>query len=537
MVSATPEITLRGTPLSPGIALGKACFYWQAARHPDNAVGSTEDQTARLQNALAWMGQRLETLTKKAEARLDQETTDIFRAHRLMLESESLRQQFFDAITLGGRISAERAIESQLTPYQAQLLATDDSYLRERAADLAELEQGLLGCLQGMEPLLRCKDSAACKPNQCLLGEAHILVAPELRLGLIIEVDQKTTKGFLVRQGGKNSHAALVARALNIPAVSNIENLNRLVALDASILIDGDSGEVTINPSAGTLRCYRQKIQSDSRPLPVIDPVSELRVLATIDHFSGCRDAIAVQAEGIGLYRTEMEALLEGRLLDEAEQEVRYRATATAMGDKPVYIRLLDFGADKSAPWLALPREENPALGCRGARLLLARPELLRDQARALSRVARHHPIHVIYPTIIDREQYLELRRLFNALTADLTPGRLLHGVMFEVPSACLQVRQLLEVADFGCIGTNDLVQYLFAVDRAHGDHDNLLDHPVLWSLLEALSKAAAAAGKPLSICGELAGNPNFTRRIIELGIKMVSTCPVRIGAVRRAVL
>jgi phosphoenolpyruvate-protein kinase (PTS system EI component) len=162
MVSVMPEITLRGTPLSPGIALGKACFYWQAARHPDKVFDSTQDQAARLQNALAWMDQRLETLTKKAEARLDQETADIFRMHRLMLKSESLRQQFFEAITVTG-VSAERVIENQLAPYQTQLLTADDSYLRERAADLAELKQGLLGCLQGMEPLLRCKDSAACE--------------------------------------------------------------------------------------------------------------------------------------------------------------------------------------------------------------------------------------------------------------------------------------------------------------------------------------------------------------------------------------
>ena len=531
-----PEIKLQGTPLSPGIALGKACFYWQAARHPDKVVGSTQDQATRLQNALAWMDQRLEMLAQKADARLDQETAAIFRMHRLMLESESLRQQFFEALTVAG-VSAEQVIEDQLAPYQAQLLTADDSYLRERAADLAELKQGLLGCLQGMESWLRCKDSAACKPNQCLLGEAHILVAPELRLDLMIEVDQPTTKGFLVRQGGRNSHAAIVARALKIPAVSAIDNLNRLVALDATILIDGDSGEVTLNPSAGTLRRYRQKLKSARCPQAVIGPVSELKVLATIDHFADYRKALAVQADGIGLYRTEMEALREGRLLDEAEQKRHYRAIAKAMKDKPVYIRLLDFGADKSAPWLALPRGDNPALGCRGARLLLAHPEWLRAQARALSRVARRYPIHVVYPTIIDCEQYLSLRRLFDSLTTDLTPGRLLHGVMFEVPSACLQARRLFEIVDFGCIGTNDLVQYLFAVDRAHDDHNHLFDHPVLWSLLETLSNAAVAAGKPLSICGELTSNPNFMRRIIELGIKIVSTYSGCIGAVRRAVL
>jgi phosphoenolpyruvate-protein kinase (PTS system EI component) len=377
---------------------------------------------------------------------------------------------------------------------------------------------------------------AYCQIGQCPLGNDHILVAPELTASLAIEMDSKT-RGFLVERGGKHSHATILAQALNLPAVSGIHDLPHSIPLNARILIDGNSGEVFLNPSRETLNRYHEALKPTVQPLQLSDPIPELKVMANIDSAAGIHEALATAAEGIGLYRTEIEVLAEGHLLSEAEQTTRYTEVVKAMAGKPVYIRLLDIGADKTPTWLNLPREDNPALGCRGARLLLSHPELLREQARALARAARHGPIHVVYPMSIDCHQFLALRTQFEAALDDLPASSLRHGVMLEVPSACLQVRELLAEADFGCIGTNDLVQYLFAVDRTNEaiDSDDLLEHAVLWQLLEALAGAAQEARRPLSLCGELAGDTGFTQRVIAAGINTVSVSPRRIAKVRQA--
>jgi phosphoenolpyruvate-protein kinase (PTS system EI component) len=265
--------------------------------------------------------------------------------------------------------------------------------------------------------------------------------------------------------------------------------------------------------------------------------VSEIKVMVNLDRAQDVWQAVAAKAEGIGLYRTEMEVLYTGRMLTESEQEVKYREVAAAMGSRPVSIRLLDLGADKARAWLKQPEEPNPALGCRGARVLLAHPELLRDQARALVRAATERPIQVIYPMITVLEEFQRLRALFEAAVVDLPAGRLSHGVMFEVPSACLQAPEFFERIDFGCIGTNDLVQYLFAVDRTSDQIDchRLYLHPALWSVIQGLGEAARAAGKSLSLCGDLGSDPRYIRRLIAAGVNAIGVSPRHIPSVRRA--
>jgi phosphoenolpyruvate-protein kinase (PTS system EI component) len=208
------------------------------------------------------------------------------------------------------------------------------------------------------------------------------------------------------------------------------------------------------------------------------------------------------------------------------------------MVGRGVCIRLLDLGNDKTAEWLKATPQRGALVGHRGARLLLASPDLLREQARALARASVHGPVQVLYPMISDVEQFLELRALFDQAVVDLKPVGLQHGVLFEVPAACLAARQLMDAADFGCIGTNDLIQYLFAADRSDGDavsHSRFETAAVLWDLIQSMSRTARQAGKPMTICGELAGNPELTCRIMQSGLTAVSTSPSRIAGVRRA--
>jgi phosphoenolpyruvate-protein kinase (PTS system EI component) len=206
--------------------------------------------------------------------------------------------------------------------------------------------------------------------------------------------------------------------------------------------------------------------------------------------------------------------------------------------DKPVYFRMLDLGGDKTADFLKLPKEQNPALGLRGSRLLLGHPELFRNQARALARASKYGRVHVMYPMVIDIEQFRKLKRTFEDVTADIPQGEIKHGLMFEVPSACLDAEEILKEADFGSIGTNDLIQYLFAVDRDNElvAYDHHPERKIFWHLIHHVAHAAKKHRKPLSVCGELAGHPEYARRLMREGIRTVSVAPRAITGLRIAI-
>ncbi len=534
--AAFTEIRLKGVPLCPGIALGRGCFYLhEATTSAAMTTGNPTHEKRRLAECLTWMTQRLEMLTRETEAKLGPDEADIFRAHRMILEDVYFQQRIFDIIE-GTSATAENAVKSQFDRYKAQLEAADSSYLRQRVADITEIQRCLLEHLRQTSPFLRCKDMSRCEIGKCSLGNKHILIVEELTPSLAIEMDNHTV-GFLVEKGGPNSHAAILSRALRMPAISGMQNLADTIPLQATILMNGDTGEVIVNPSEQTRLRYQAGLTGRNRTVQIVEPIPELKVMANIARAGDVQEALDAKAEGIGLYRTEMEALAEGRWLSEAEQADRYTQVIEAMAGKPVYIRLFDLGADKTAAWLNLPKEANPALGFRGTRLLLAHPEILRTQARALARACFEQPIHVVYPMITDLEQFQRVRAYFDASVADLKPTSLYHGVLFEVPSACLQARQILREADFACIGTNDLIQFLFATDRTNEAvaHHARPDHPALWDLIEDLAQAGEEAGKPISICGECVSIPDITRRIMKAGITSVSASAKLIAGVRRA--
>jgi phosphotransferase system enzyme I (PtsI) len=531
------ETRLQGVPLSPGIALGRACFYERRRAEPDStSPAGSRQEIQRLHDSLKWLARQRSALARQAEIKLGQEHAEVFEAHRLMLLDESFQSQLARGIEENG-YSAEQAVKTVLNLYKEQLTAAGSEYFQQRVADISEIQQGLLGYLSRVTACRRCMDATGCSLGKCQLGNDHILVGEEITANLPIETDHNTV-GFIVEKGGPNSHAIILARALRCPVVGGIQNLPASIPVEAQILIDGDSGEVILNPTEETLANYQPASAGRRQSLEMTTPVPGLEVMANIGQSVDIGDALAAGAEGVGLYRTEMELLVAGRLLNEEEQFARYCEVLRAMAGRPVYIRLLDLGTDKTAAWLETTLQDSALAGLRGARLLLAHPELLRKQARALARASIHGPIHVLYPMISSVDQFLELRALFDQAVADLQPADLQHGVLFEVPAACLAGRQLMQVADFGCIGTNDLIQYLFAEDRSEGNaasHASFETDPVLWELIQKLARVAAEAGKSMAICGELAGNPDYTGRIMSSGITAISTSPSHIARVRRA--
>lgn len=261
--------------------------------------------------------------------------------------------------------------------------------------------------------------------------------------------------------------------------------------------------------------------------------------MANISLSTDVDDVLAAGAEGVGLYRTEMEMLAAGRALGEDEQAVRYAKVVKAMAGRPVYIRLLDLHHDKDAAWVGDRRQSASAQGRACEHVLLAQPELLRNQARAVARASPHGPVRIVYPMISTLEQFLQLRKSFDHATNDLPAQEMQHGVLFEVPAACLDVARIMQNADFGCIGTNDLIQYLFGMDRTVADvasHRALECADVLWELISELTRTASNMGKTMTVCGELASNPKLTDRLLRCGITAVSANPANIAAIRRSI-
>ncbi len=529
------ETRLRGIPVSDGAVVARVCLF-NERRHANLPVyrvtgEGMERERARILRAANLAVEQLDRLKRDVEGRLGKAEAEIFAAQLMILQDPELRRQMLDAVAAGS-VNAEAAITATLDANEARLAALDNEYIRERATDIGEIKRRLLDILGNLKPSLQCAGLPHCQK-----GRNRIIVAEELTPSLTLELDVEHTRGFVTERGGKTSHAAILARALGIPAVTGVAGLHSAIGCGTELLINGATGEVVVWPSEDTLKSVPAAVPA--APLSPADalPVAGFQVMANITTAADAAEARTLGAEGVGLYRTEFEFFAAGRLLAEEEQTTRYASVVAAMAGRPVTFRLLDIGGDKTAPFFGLAEEENPYLGFRGARLLLARPDLLAPQARALARAAAGGPVRVLYPMIVDVEQFLALRKMFGETVKDLPPGRLEHGVMLEVPSACLQARELLAAADFASVGTNDLIQYLFAVDRNNDRvaYDYSPDRPVFWNLLAEIARAAEEAGRPLSVCGEIAGDPAFVAKLTGLGICSVSVSAKLIPRVRRA--
>lgn len=527
------EIRLKGLALSGGRTVARVCLF-REHRHgqlPQYRVSGLDvkRELDRLEQALATAAKKIEAIHKQVAKKLGPAEAEIFSAHGMIIREEKLLHDI-SAMILNQGFNAELAVMQVLDQYEARLAAVENEHLRERAADIGEIKRRILDALADTSPSLECEREAHCQR-----GLHRIVVAEELTPSLTVDLDTQHLMGFVTEHGGINSHAAILARALGIPAVSGIKDIRSRVRCGTELLIDGDSGEVIIWPNEKTIARFHAEHKEQIRLPTAVEPVAGLEVLANIGMSSEIPQVLAMQAEGIGLYRTEMELIAAGRILNEDELAEHYATVVRAMEGRKVVIRLFDIGSDKPLPSVEIPKEDNPALGRRGARFLLARPDLLRLQARALVRASLCGPIHVMYPMIADLGQFMELKGLFMKAVTDLPSGEIIHGVMLEVPSACFQAAAILEQADFASIGTNDLTQYFFAVDRNNElvASDFNPNQPVFWDFLKLVVDAARRRGKHLSLCGELAGDPKNVPHLLAIGVKSVSVSPRAISTVR----
>ena len=531
---AQGERRFRGLGFSRGIAFGKVCLLNENRRSnlPMYRVEGkgVDREIARVARSVKIAGDRLDEIRARVEKEIGVAESEIFVAQKMILEDPSLAAEITDRIR-SESTNAEAAVSYVLDSYEARVAALDDEYISARATDFGEIKRRLLDVMGNI------KVSLQCDKRHCAGEHGRVVVAEELTPSLTVDLDADSTIAFVTERGGVNSHAAILARAMGIPAVSGIPDIRSHVGCGAEILIDGEAGEIVLWPAAETVATAISAAIPKKKPPERIAPVEGFKVMANISWATEIDESLEMGAEGIGLYRTEFEIVAAERFLSEDELYERYIAVGRAMAGNMVIFRMFDIGSDKSLPFMGIPKEENPSLGWRGARLLLGRRDVLRTQSRALARTSVGGRVHVMYPMIVDVEQFLEIKGIFMDAVKDIPYGTIRHGIMFEVPSACLQAAELFEVIDFASIGTNDLTQYLFAVDRDNDlvAYDYNPDRTVFWNLIRDMADAARAAGKPLSVCGELAGYERFVPKLIETGIRTVSVSPRRISETRLA--
>jgi len=556
--------SIHGLAVARGIAIGRAVLV--ASSRVDVAhyfiepekVGAELQRLAAARDAVKHELQQLhDTLPKDAPPEL----AAILEVHLMLLQDEMLA----DGVTHWVRdrlYNAEWALTSQLDVVARQFDEMDDPYLRERKGDLEQVVERLLRHMKGEAHVMPAsvKRTAPARQQDLHLDDHMdvplVLVAHDLSPADMLQFKQSVFVGFVTDVGGKTSHTAIVARSLDIPAVVGARTASQLVRQDDWVIIDGDAGVVIVNPSSIILDEYsfkqrqaeveRERLSRLRHTAAVTLDGQRVELLANIEMPEDSPAALAVGALGVGLFRSEFLFMgREGKLPDEEEQYLAYQRAVEGMKGLPVTIRSIDVGADK--PLDRSHKDEthlNPALGLRAIRWSLADPAMFLTQLRAILRAAAHGQVHLLIPMLAHAREIKQTLALLDQARAQLDArgvafGPLKIGAMIEVPAAALSVKMFLRYFDFLSIGTNDLIQYTLAIDRADESVAHLYDplHPAVLRLIADTIAEATAQGKDVCVCGEMAGDPALTRLLLGLGLRSFSMHPTQILAVKQEVL
>ena len=536
---------LPGTVAAHGMALGRARLVQPSRYAVDTrplAEEEVESELAKLRQALDTARQELRELRGKLHGALAREVNEFIDAHSLLLDDAELLRGLDDLVRIG-RYRPGAALKKQRDRLSAVFEAMDDPYLRSRKEDVEQVINRVISALQRQTSPEERKLAAR-------VGE--ILIADSIAPADMAQLAGAGLLGVVASSGSAYSHSAILARSLGLPMLVGTRDALADIHDDDLILLDAERGETVVHPTAQDLSRYRawQREAADegrrlaklaNAPTRTRDGI-EIALLANAETPADVAMARARGADGVGLYRTEFLFLRKRALPSEDEQFIAYRDLVMGMGGLPVTIRTLDLGADKAdAAGLSLRGEDNPALGVRGVRLSLRYPAVFTTQIRAILRAACYGPVRVLVPMVTQPDELIAVRTLFKLARQDLKreaidlPEKLPLGAMIEVPAAAINVRALLEHADFLAIGTNDLAQYVLAADRGNDALENIYNplQPALLRLISHVLGAGRRAGKPVSLCGEIAGDANFTALLLLLGLDEFSMHPTQILQVR----
>ena len=534
-----------GEVASSGLARGRAllcdCAKQTVVPRRNIREAETETEITRLAEAVDAVEQKLREVQAGVRRALGNTEAEIFEAEILLLRDIELHRAVRD-LCVSKLINVEAALEESIRRLAAVFDQLDDPYLRERAADLREVGKRLIDHLAR-----QLRSDIPSDPGGC------VLVTSELFSAAVAQMEGRGVRGLIVEQGGLTAHATILARALGIPMLVKVPQATERISPGDLVIVDALAGRAFINPKPDILRAYDQleadlqvheNVLKDSVDLSAItrDGI-KIKLSANIGQTADAVAAARVKADGAGLYRTEFVFLTQDHFPSEAEQYRFYRATADHLQPGETVIRVLDLGSDKPLSYFPLPRETNPALGCRGLQLLLTHPEILRTQLRAILRLSATHSVSLLLPMIRGRDELRAVKAVIESVKQELAASRvpfdsnLRLGAMVETPSAAILIAQLADEVDFFSVGTNDLVQYLLAADRISSEMESAYEslHPAVVQTLASLAATATAKGKPISLCGEIASDPLYAALLLGLGFRSFSVSPGRLLEIKHA--
>jgi phosphotransferase system enzyme I (PtsI) len=531
-----------GKTVFGGIAIGTIRVYKKNEHSVTRQkVTDPERELERYHRAKKTAMEQLQVLCQKAKKELGEANAAIFEAHRMILDDEDYNSLVENIVRNQG-VNAEYAIAATRDHFSRIFTNLYDDYMKERAADVRDVSERLLSVLVGS------KDVGTGN------GEPVIVVADDLAPSETVQINQKKVLAFVTVRGSLNSHTAILARTMAIPAL-----VGTPLPLDESVdgklgIVDGTDGVIYVDPDEGTLAAMRTKqteeqakkecLQNLKGKETITPDGQRLLLYANIGSMKDLAAAIENDAGGIGLFRSEFIYLESGTYLTEEEQFRIYKQVAEAMAGKTVIIRTLDIGADKKCDYFELEPEENPAMGCRAIRICLTRPEIFKTQLRALFRASAFGKIAVMYPMIISVDEVRQIKKIAAEVAAELTEQGASfrvprQGIMIETPAAALISDELAREVDFFSIGTNDLTQYTLAIDRQNTRLDAFYDphHPAVLRMISMVVENAHRAGIRVGICGELGADPSLTQEFLAMGVDELSVAPGSILPIRDIVL
>nr|WP_288555541.1 phosphoenolpyruvate--protein phosphotransferase [uncultured Mediterraneibacter sp.] len=535
-------ITLTGKSVFGGVAIGKISFYKRSEKTIKREhVEDTDAEYQRFKDAQKIALDQLKKLYDKAMADVGEANAMIFEVHQMMLEDLDYVESIENIIKTQN-VNAEYAIATTSDNFAQMFASMDDAYMQGRAADVKDISERLLGILSGTIDSIVQTD------------EPSIIAADDLAPSETVQLDKDKVLAFTTMYGSSNSHTAILARTMNIPAIIGLGEALTQEYDGKMAIVDGFTGIMYIDPDEKTMEEMKAKQQKDLEQKALLEQLKgkenitkegqKINVYANIGNVADLGAVLKNDAGGIGLFRSEFLYLENETYPTEEQQFAVYKQVAETMAGKKVIIRTLDIGADKQVDYFNLDKEENPALGYRAIRICLTRPEIFKTQLRALYRAAVYGNLSIMFPMIISVAEVKKIKEIIEEVKAELKAEGIPYkedvetGIMIETPASVMVSRELAKEVDFFSVGTNDLTQYTLAIDRQNSKLDEFYDphHPAVLSMIKMAADNAHAEGKWIGICGELGADLELTEEFLKMGLDELSVSPAMVLPLRKRI-
>ena len=532
-----------GKSVFGGIAIGKISVYRKNEQQIKRVrTEDTKGELARYEAAKAAVVEQLQELYQKALKEVGEANAAIFEIHQMMLDDGDYNESVENIIETQ-KVNAEYAVAVTGDNFAQMFRAMDDDYMRERAADVKDISERVLSILNGGQK------------GKVVTDEPVIIVADDLAPSETVQLEKDMVLSFVTVHGSVNSHTAILARTMAIPALIGTEELPLDDTVDGKLaVVDGLNGKIYVEPDSQTLEAMKKRRQAELEKKELLQLLKgkenvtldgkKIMLYANIGNIKDLATAIQNDAGGIGLFRSEFIYLEKDRYPTEEEQFSIYKTAVETMAGKRVIIRTLDIGADKQCEYFKMDKEENPALGYRAIRICLTRPEIFKTQLRALFRASAYGNLAIMYPMITSLWEVKRIKEIVEEVKAELTAEQLefgnpQQGIMIETPATVMMSGELAKEVDFFSIGTNDLTQYTLAIDRQNPKLDKFYDahHPAVLSMIRMTVENAHKAGIWAGICGELGADTSLTKEFLAMGVDELSVSPGSILPIRKIIL